>query len=133
MPEAKEVTKKSEVLAVVLIRGNVNIKAPIKEALKMLHLKKKNSCIIMEKTPTNIGMVKKVKDYVTYGEIDPETLKILATKRKKQPHSSKSYKVFTLNPPKGGFERKGIKKSFTSGGALGYRGAKINIILKKMI
>ena len=42
-------------------------------------------------------------------------------------------KPFRLNPPRGGFERKGIKVSFNSGGALGYRGEKINSLIKKML
>lgn len=41
--------------------------------------------------------------------------------------------VFRLTPPKKGFERKGIKKSFSVGGALGYRGTDINSLIEKMI
>jgi len=40
---------------------------------------------------------------------------------------------FRLKPPVGGFERKGIKKSYAVGGALGYRGKEINTLIKKMI
>jgi large subunit ribosomal protein L30 len=40
--------------------------------------------------------------------------------------------VFRLNPPnKGGYE--GIKRAFTVGGALGYRGKEINRLLQRMI
>ena len=39
--------------------------------------------------------------------------------------------VFRLNPPKNGYE--GIKRSFTNGGALGYRGKKINKLIERMI
>ena len=41
--------------------------------------------------------------------------------------------VFRLNPPSKGFERKGIKKTFKEGGALGYRGKEINELLLRMI
>jgi large subunit ribosomal protein L30 len=41
--------------------------------------------------------------------------------------------VFRLNPPRKGFERKGIKKPFVSGGALGYRKEKINALIVRMI
>ena len=41
--------------------------------------------------------------------------------------------TFRLKPPTKGFERKGIKKPYSLGGALGYRGKKINDLLKKMI
>ena len=46
---------------------------------------------------------------------------------------NKFKKIFRLHPPKKGFERAGIKKPFTVGGALGYRGEKINLLIKKMI
>jgi len=120
-------------LAVILVRGFVRVKTPIKDTLKMMKLFKKNSCTVMQQTDINKGMLSKVKDYVAYGEINNETLKILAEKRKKQNYSSTAYKSFRLNPPKGGFERKGIKKPFSKGGALGYRGSKINLLIKKMV
>lgn len=122
-----------ELLAVVRIRGGVNLRTNIQTTLESLRLYKKNTCVVMQNTPANAGMIRKVKDYVTYGEISAETLKALATKRKKQSISSAAYKVFTLHPPKGGFERKGIKKAFTKGGALGYRGSHINPLVKTMI
>ncbi len=40
---------------------------------------------------------------------------------------------FTLNPPKKGFEQKGIKVPFSQGGVLGYRKDKINDLLEKMV
>jgi len=42
-------------------------------------------------------------------------------------------KFFKLHPPRGGFERMGIKKPYTVGGVLGYRGDKINLLIKKML
>jgi len=41
-------------------------------------------------------------------------------------------KVFRLGPPKKGYERRGIKKSFAVGGALGYRAGDINALIKRM-
>ena len=38
--------------------------------------------------------------------------------------------VFRLHPPRKGYE--GIKKSFNEGGALGYRGGKINDLIRRM-
>jgi large subunit ribosomal protein L30 len=39
--------------------------------------------------------------------------------------------LFRLSPPKKGYE--GIKKSFTNGGALGYRGKEINKLIERML
>ncbi|MDD4049440.1 MAG: 50S ribosomal protein L30 [Candidatus ainarchaeum sp.] len=41
--------------------------------------------------------------------------------------------VFRLKPPSKGYDRKGIKKTFVEGGALGYRKEEINKLLKKML
>lgn len=41
-------------------------------------------------------------------------------------------KVFRLHPPRKGFERGGIKKLFSMGGATGYRSSEINVLIKKM-
>jgi len=82
-------------------------------------------------------MVKKAKDYITYGEIDDDVLKLLIEKRgqKSKDKDGKEVmkKFFRLSPPRKGFERKGIKIGFNAGGALGYRGKKINDLIKRMI
>ena len=112
-------------IAIIQIRGLVGAKQEVKDTMKMLNLQKKNSCVIVENTPAYKGMIQKVRDYVTYGEISEETIKAM-TPRKKE-------KQYALNPPRGGFERKGIKKLFKYGGALGERGEKINELIKRMI
>jgi len=119
-------------IAVIRIRGLVRIKKEIEDTLTMLRLKKKNSCVILENNPSSLGMVKKVRDYVTYGEIDDETYKLIMDKQKII-GSKEGSCCLRLKPPKGGFERKGIKVSFSAGGALGYRGDKINILIEKMV
>ncbi len=123
--------KGKEKLAIIRIRGSVGIKKEIKDTLKMLKLFKKNWCVIVDKNDANIGMAKKVKDYATYGEIDKETLDKLMKCSGKDKKGK--LKPFRLCPPNGGFERKGIKFSFSIGGALGYRGKKINDLIKKMM
>ncbi|MEM4336742.1 MAG: uL30 family ribosomal protein [Candidatus Woesearchaeota archaeon] len=114
-------------IAVIRIAGRVRLSKEIESTLELLNLKKKFSCVIVENTKTNLGMIKKVKDYVTYGEVNEETIKLLNEKR------SKGKKFFSLHPPIKGFERKGTKKSFKEGGALGYRGEKINELIKRML
>ena len=93
----------------------------------MLNLQKRNACIILENNPVNMGMIKKVQNYVTYGPINQETLTLLKTKR---PTAKKYY---SLHPPRGGFERKGIKKTYNEKGALGNRDKKINELIQKML
>jgi len=61
-------------MAVVRIRGRVDIKPDIRHTLEMLHVKRKFWATVVPLTPSYKGMLHKVKDYTTYGEIDRETL-----------------------------------------------------------
>jgi large subunit ribosomal protein L30 len=153
-------------LAVVRVRGSLKVKPAIKETLKLLKLNRVNHCVVIPETPEYSGMLQKVKDYVTWGEVDRETLAELIRQRGRIEgdtpvtdefiksrtsfkdadelagaviESGFKYKdlkgakpVFRLSPPiKGGYE--GIKRHFTVGGALGYRGKEINNLLRRMI
>ncbi|MBU0471431.1 MAG: uL30 family ribosomal protein [Nanoarchaeota archaeon] len=133
--DLKEKNLKKEKFVVVLIRGLIGITKTTKDTLFLLRLRKKHTCVVLENNASNKGMLQKVKDYVAYGEINDETLKLLISKRgKKNPNNEDRTKpFFELAPPKGGFERKGIKKSYNVGGALGYRGTKINDLIKRML
>ena len=61
-------------LAVVRIRGGISINRDIKNTLKMLNLTKVNHCVFIPETKEYKGMLQKVKDYVTWGEIEPGTM-----------------------------------------------------------
>lgn len=127
--------KKWPLIGIVRIRGIININKDIRDTLDMLKLHKKNFCVVYEGTPSIMGMIKKVKDYVTWGEVDDETVKLLVEKRQeKNPNDpEKTKKFFRLNSPKKGFGRKGIKASFSQGGAQGNRGQKMNDLIKRMV
>ena len=122
-------------IAIIRVRGVVGVDGKITDTLNMLKLHRKNFCVIYRTTPSISGMVQKIKDFVTWGEIDEATLKELIDKRGKQNPNDKTRTkpFFRLNPPVKGFGRKGIKKPFSVGGALGYRGAKINDLIKRMV
>ncbi|MEA2038188.1 MAG: 50S ribosomal protein L30 [Nanoarchaeota archaeon] len=139
-------------IAVIRIRGNVNLSKGVKDTFKLLRLYRKNCCVVADDSPSFVGMIKKVKDYVTYGEISEETYNALLGARGEEykgrtedskgkikynkfitVNGKKIKPFFRLSPPKGGFDRKGIKVSFKAHGALGYRADKINDLLKRMI
>ncbi len=153
-------------IAVVRVRGECKLRQEIKDTFKMLRLYKKNNCVVIRSTPTYLGMLEKVKDFVTWGEIDEKTFKDLIKKRGRLPRKkplTESYlkektkldfdsftkeffefkkdlkdipglkRFFRLQPPIKGFERKGIKKPFSMGGALGYRKDKINELISRMV
>ncbi len=139
-------------LAVIRIRGLTGVKRGIDDAMKFLRLHRKNVCVVVPNNSLYKGMMEKVKDYTAWGEIDDETFKLLAEKRGEEykgreedkkgkvkyndfteVNGKKIKKFFRLNMPKGGFARKGIKVSFSKGGALGYMGEKINDLIKRML
>ncbi|MBT5022113.1 50S ribosomal protein L30 [Candidatus Woesearchaeota archaeon] len=119
-------------LAAIKIRGMIRANGDLKHAVDVLGLRKKNGCILQPNTPSVKGMMQKLKDFITFGEIDDATLKLLIEKRS-EPNKGEDQKFFRLHPPRGGFERKGTKKPFNLGGAVGYRGDKINDLIKRMI
>jgi len=143
----------AEMIAIIRIRGTDDVDGRIASTMEMLRLNKKHVCSVYPKTDAIMGMALRCKDYVTYGEIDEPTYKLLVEKRggkknktqeqnktqnKKQVSSNEASgksltEIFHLQPPRGGFGRGGIKLPFTMKGALGYRGAKINDLIKKMI
>ena len=125
----------AKAFAIVLIRSLRGATQQVKDTASMMRLRNKNVCVIYESSDAIDGMIFKIKDYITYGEIDDSTLKLLLEKRaEKDPKDPKMAKKFLrLHPPRGGFERKGIKVQFAKGGALGFRGAKVNDLIKKMI
>ncbi len=153
-------------IAVIRIRGRVGVREDIEKTLRLLRLRRKHTCVVLRPTKDIAGMINKVKDYVTWGEIDRETLKELLIKRgrlvgnKKLTEEYLKEKLgmslddvvdkimkgemrlrdipglkpfFRLSPPRGGFERGGIKRPFHLGGALGYRGRYINDLIRRMI
>ncbi|MBS3112700.1 uL30 family ribosomal protein [Candidatus Woesearchaeota archaeon] len=147
---SKETIKR---IALVLVRGRIDLNQKMLSTLDMLKLFRKNYCVVVNDTPANRGMAKKVKDYTTFGNIDDETYKLLIEKRGKEytdrtsdkkniikyegkffVYGGKNYRsYFRLNAPKKGFGRKGIKVQFLIGGALGDRKEKINDLIRRMI
>jgi large subunit ribosomal protein L30 len=118
-------------MTIVIIRicGQVKIRKDILGTLDRLNLKKKYSCIVLEKpNDVELGMLEKVKSFVAYGEISNETLKKLIEARGK---FSKSKTHFRLHPPRKGIES---AKGFGVGkGVLGNHGDKINLLLERML
>jgi len=120
-------------IAVIRIKGMVGIKKSVAETLHRLRLRKKYVCVVLEKpTKEQLGMIKRVKDFVAYGEIDEKTYKELQAKRgQKDSTTGKLKPFFRLHPPRGGIES---KKHFGVGkGVLGNNKEKINDLIRRML
>jgi large subunit ribosomal protein L30 len=150
--------------AVVRVRGTISAKREARETLDMLRLDKTNNAVLIDNRPSFIGMLFRVQNYVTWGEVSKETVAMLLKERGRLAGGKKltvefaeklGYKsidalaeaiatckaeyqklpnvqpVFKLHPPSKGFKGK-TKKSYSAGGEAGYRGEKINELMKRM-
>ncbi len=151
-------------IAAVRVRGTISASRLARETLKMLNLKRNNHAVLIDNSPSFVGMLKIVENLITWGEPSKETVTILISrkgrvmgnKRLTEEYAQKagyesledleqavfecraSYwrlpniqPAFRLHPPTKGFKGK-TKKGYGQGGELGYRGAEIDELLKRM-
>lgn len=147
---------------VIRLRGNMGIAPEVLDTLDRLNLPRKQNAALITDSPSNMGMIRKVTDYVTWGEITQPSLEALLEKRGRLAGDKRLTsdamgklgigtfnaiseralaegelpdqikRTFRLTPPSGGFKRS-IKRHYGSGGELGYRGPDINALLGKML
>ncbi|MEM3361867.1 MAG: uL30 family ribosomal protein [Candidatus Anstonellaceae archaeon] len=147
--------EKKELYAVIRIRGRRKLNKKIDHTLKMLNIYKPNYCSIFFMNKAYGGMLKKAKDYITWGKISKEILFRLLVKRgevgKKKLSKIKSEEeikkitneifdgkslkefgikpTFRLRPPSKGYKN---KKKIYPEGELGPRPS-IDLLLKRML
>lgn len=147
--------------AVVRIRSPRNKNAKIERTLESLNLEKVNRCSLVPQDKVHKGMLEKVKDVVTWGEVEKEVLidmikyhssfeKENIEKKISEDTSYDSIEEFAEdiieseeNLSAIGLEKffsmhppeggfKDIKKPYNTGGSLEYRQKDINLLLKRM-
>ena len=152
---------------VIRVRSDRGVKPKIRHTMSMLNLTKVNHAVLVPDTPAYAGMLHKAKDYVTWGEVDADTISELISQRGRmigdKPSTNAVIKsgcefstinalskaiasgdartnavegmkpVFRLHPPRGAKGWGGIKRSFSTGGALGFRGEAISDLVGRMI
>lgn len=68
-------------IGVVRVRGSVNVNREIEEALRMLRLSRVNYATLIDDRDSYIGTLRKVKDYVTWGEVGEEDVALILKNR----------------------------------------------------
>lgn len=148
---------------VIRIRSPMNKSRKMENTLNSLRLKKVNHCTIIPQDSKHIGMLKQIKDIVTWGEIEKNTLtSLLRNNSSLDVELTDEY--ITENTEYEGIEDfsekvidgdaditevpnlqnlfrlhpprggfKSVKKPYETGGSLGYRGKNINNLLEKML
>lgn len=140
-------------ITIIRIRGLVGLDRDVKETFNRLNLNKKYSCtVFVNPTKEQLGMIKKLRNFIAFGEITKDvfeklietraqlidkTKKIEAKKIIEGLEKGKRYNelnlkpFFRLHPPRKGIES---KKHFGVGkGVLGDHEKEINKLLERML
>jgi len=142
-------------ICAIRIKGQVGIDKKVKETLNRLRIRRKYACVVINPTKENLGMIKKVRNFIAYGEISKETLEKLIEKRgqaldkKKKIDAKKAAEelekgknygdlnlkpFFRLHPPRGGINSKfHFGKGKRGKGVLGNNKEKINELIERML
>ncbi len=136
----------------IRISSLVGVPYDTKDTLFRLRLRRKYTAILLKSSAENLNLLRKLRDYVAYGEISKEMLLELIAKRaktignkkekidakkimenldKKNLESQGIKPFFRLHPPRGGIM---AKKHFgVSKGILGDNKDKINDLVRRML
>lgn len=68
-------------IAAIRLRGEVKMKQEVEDTLKMLRLTRINHCSLLDDGETYSGMLRRVKDYITWGEVEAEDVVLLLRNR----------------------------------------------------
>jgi len=137
-------------ILVIRISGLVEVPREVNETLFRMRLRRKYSAVLLRESAENLKLLKNVRNFVAYGDINDETLALLLEKRG---HSLEKKKIdgktiaaqlknkdledlkikpfFRLHPPIGGIDSKihfPLKK-----GVLGDNKEKINLLVRRML
>lgn len=75
--------EKRKCLAVIRVRGLSGVFREIDETLQMLHLTRNCHATLIDDRPSYLGMLRKAKDYLVWGEVSREGVALLLGKRGK--------------------------------------------------
>jgi len=139
-----------KMICIIRIKGQVGLDKKINETLNRLRLRKKYSCVVLNPKKEQLGMIKKIENFVAFGEIKNDTFeklietrgqiidkskKIDAKKIIEELEKGKKYEELNLKPffrlhsP-----RKGINsRVHFPKGVLGNNKNKINDLIEKML
>ena len=136
----------------IRISGQVGIPSNVKETLYRLRLRRKYSAVLIKPSPEKLKLLKTIRNFVAYGDINKETLAKLIKARAQPKNTGKKVNAekiiqeldkksledlglkpfFRLHPPRGGIDS---KKHFgtTKKAVLGDNKEKINDLVRRML
>lgn len=105
-------------LAAIRLKGGIEARGDIKDTMLILGMRKKLAMAVLADSPATRGMLGKAQNFIAWGELSGEMEKQIRAR------------MLQLRPPKGGF--RSLKQMYPRGD-LGYRGEKINDLIKRMM
>lgn len=150
-------------IIVLRLRSSINNDHRLEKTMTLMRLTRVNHCTVVTQDENTRGMLKRMKDMVTWGELEPKTLaKLLRTRANIKGGLSDimvsenteyktvdefaeavvagKAKLESISGLKNLFRlhppiggHSGIKKPYNTGGSLGYRGTEINSLLENML
>jgi len=138
-------------ILVIRIAGMVGLNSDVKETLHRMLLRRKYAAVLIKPSTENLKLLKSIRNFIAYGDINKETLEKLIKERAQPIDKRKKVNVkevvsgldkkslkqlglkpfFRLHPPRKGIDSKkhfGVKK-----GVLGDNKDKINDLVERML
>ena len=109
-------------IAAIRLRGHAKMRHEVEDTMQMLGLRRVHTLRFLPHSQVIQGMLKKSEAFITWGEASDDVLESLRTKGTET--------TFHLKPPAQGFTS--LKRPYPKGD-LGYRGDKINELIKRML
>ena len=136
-------------IAVIRIKGMVKMSVKMQETLHRLRLRRKYATVLLKPSNETDKILKKIRNFVAYGDIDKATLKELVEKRGQPLEKDKKIDAekiiseldkksldklglkpfFRLHPPRGGIK----SKTHFPKGVLGDNKKEINDLVRRML
>lgn len=136
-------------ILVIRISGHVNMPQDSEETLFRMRLRRKFTSSLFKETKENLATLQKVRNFVAYGKINPDTLKLLISRRGQSIDKKKKIDAdsIILGLEKKDLQELGIKPYFRlhppikginskihfPKGVLGDNGEKINDLVRRML
>ena len=139
-------------ITAIRITGQIGLNSDVVETFNRLRMQKKYTCVLIKDSKEVLGMLRKVKDFIAFGELDEATLvellkargKIIGDSKGKVKDAEKVAKeliggkkleelgikpYFGLHPARGGLNT----KLHYPRGVLGNHKEKINELIRRML
>ena len=65
----------------VKVRGTISAQREVRETLQLLRLTRTNNAVLIDNRPSYKGMLYRVQNYVTWGEVSKETVALMLKER----------------------------------------------------